>query len=599
MKQFLPVRASLLMLLTFLLLSQKNYSQTPTLQFAKVLESEHDQGVWSRATVTDANGNFYMTGLFHGTVDFDTNSATSFPLVYQGGVPNDGDGESDVYLAKYNSDGELLWAKSLLEPTFTGMNEERASAMILDDNNNLFLTGFTNTRGFFVSKWDSNGNEIWTKYFDDTTDNGVTTFAVRKKGNSILISGLFAGMLDFDPSTTGTNLVNAINNDGFLLSLSETGNFEWVKQFRCNGGVIITGLEVDSTNSIFLSGIFVGSVDLDPSNIASTVITSQSVSSSAISSAFLAKYNSNGELLWNRHLRGTATSDFFMTFIKKDTQNNIILSGAFNGIATFLPTTTSLNTETFYNSFLAKYTNDGNLLWSNLFGTPTGTQTTIFPSSFCANVLTDSCDNIYVSGEFQGNCDFNPSADNNILSAPTNLTSGYVAAYSSTGEHRWSMDVSGLGGPVFVEFNGYLPIALDNNNDVIFTGSFRQQLDFDPSTAGSTILSSNTVNPNIAGIFIAKYDNPIDNSCSLGTTPSEEKSFSIYPNPSKGLVTIAVKESTEPYAMTVYDISGKILLTDKIESELSTFNFSNLSKGIYIIQLNSGSKSFHQKLILE
>ncbi|UPT70318.1 MAG: hypothetical protein M0D53_14660 [Flavobacterium sp. JAD_PAG50586_2] len=182
MKPFLPAKAGTLLLFAFLLFFQKNYSQMPTLTFGKGLETAHDQGVWSRATVTDSDGNFYVTGLFHGTVDFDTSSSASFPLVYQGGTPNDTDGESDVFIAKYNSNAELIWAKRLIEPTFTGMNEERASSMIIDENNNLFLTGFTNTRGFFVSKWNSDGDEIWTKYFDDTVDNPVTTFAIRKKG---------------------------------------------------------------------------------------------------------------------------------------------------------------------------------------------------------------------------------------------------------------------------------------------------------------------------------------------------------------------------------------------------------------------------------
>lgn len=597
MKQLLPTKASLLLLLALSFFTQTNYSQTPTLQFAKTLQTLHDQGVWSRATVTDATGNFYMTGLFHGTVDFDT-SAANFPLVYQGGTENDIDGESDVYLAKYDANGALLWAKKLLEPTFTGMNEERGSSMILDANNNLFLTGFTNTRGFFVSKWSSDGDEIWTRYFDDTTDNALTSFAIRKKGNSILISGVFADMMDFDPSATGTNLVNAFNNDGFLLSLSETGDFEWVKQFRCNGGVIITGLEVDSANNIFLSGIFLGSVDLDPSNISSTIITSQSVATAAISSAFLAKYKENGELLWNRHLRGSTSTDFFMTFIKKDRADNILITGSFKGITTFLPTATSLNTGSFYSSFLAKYDTDGNLIWANQFGTPTATQTTFFPSSFCANVITDSCNNIYVSGEFQGNCDFNPASGENIQSTPNNLINAFAAAYAPNGNYLWSMEIGGLGNTAFVEFNGYLPIALDNNNDLIFTGTFRQQLDFDPSDSGATLLSSNTTNPNIAGVFMAKYDNPID-VCLLNTTTVEEKSFSIYPNPSNGLVTVETKEFERSYAMKVYDISGKLLLEANISAEVSLFDFSGFTKGIYIIELSKDNQSFHQKLILK
>lgn len=598
MKQFLPAKAGTLLLFALLLFSLESHSQTPTLTFGKGLETSHDQGVWSRATVTDSDGNFYVTGLFHGTVDFDLSPTESSPLVYQGGTLNDTDGESDVYIAKYNSNAELIWAKRLIEPTFTGMNEERASSMIIDENNNLFLTGFTTTRGFFVSKWNNNGDEIWTKYFDDTEDNPVTTFALRKKGNSILISGMFFDVLDFDPSASGTTELTAVNNDGFLLSLSDEGNFEWVKQFRCNGAVIITGLEVDASNNIFLSGIFLGTVDLNPDPATGALITSQSVSVAAISSAFLAKFNSNGELLWNRHLRGSNVTDFFMAFIKKDTQDNIILTGSFKGLTTFLPTSTTMNTGSSYSCLLAKYSNDGNLLWTKNFGNPTGNQTSFSASSFCANVLTDSCNNIYVSGEFGGNCDFNPSADENILSTPNNLTNAFVAAYNSSGEHQWSTSVGGLGNVTFVEFNGYLPIALDNNNDVIFTGTYRQQLDLDPSPTGETLVTSSSTNPNIAGVFIAKYDNPI-NVCNLNNNDFEENKFTLYPNPSNGLVTISAKGIDESAVVNIYDISGKILLSEEINSELTTLDLGNFIKGIYIIELNNEGKNSHQKLILQ
>lgn len=597
MKPFLPSKTSLIVALSLSLFTQRNYSQTPTLEFAKTLETQHDQGVWSRSTVTDADGNFYMTGLFHGTVDFDTSSNTS-NLVYQGGTENDTDGESDVYIAKYDSDGTLIWARKLLEPTFSGMNEERGSSMILDSNNNLFLTGFTSTRGFFVSKWSSDGNEVWTKYFDDTQDNALTSFAVRKKGNSILVSGVFAGMMDFDPSATGIHLVNAFNNDGFLLSLSENGDFEWVKQFRCNGGVIISGLEVDAANNIFLSGIFLGSVDLDPSTLSSTVITSQSVSGAAISSAFLAKYSGAGELLWNKHLQGTSSTDFFMTFIKKDAADNIIVTGSFKGITSFLPTTATLNTGGFYTSFLAKYGNDGTLIWNTLFAAPTANQTTFFPSSFCANVITESCNNIYVSGEFQGNCDFDASANEHVESSLNNLISAFAAAYSPDGSYLWSMKVGGLGNTAFVEFNGHLPIALDHNNDLIFTGTFRQQFDFDPSDSGAALLNSNSVNSNIAGVFIAKYDNPINN-CLLNTGSFNEKKFSLYPNPSNGQVTIAIENFENPHTLKVYDVSGKLLASEAVTMAVSTIDLSNFSKGIYIMELTQGNQSQHQKLILK
>lgn len=596
MKHFFSSRIKVFLSLSVFLLSLKSFCQTPSLLFARTLETMHDHGVWSRATVTDGSGNFYMTGLYHGTVDFGT-SANSFPLVYQGGTVNVVGGEADVYVAKYNPQGELIWAKNLIEPTFANMNEERGSSMIIDEDNNLYLTGFTSTRGFFVSKWTSDGIELWTKYFDDGENNFVSTFALRKLNNSILVSGIFVDTMDFNPSATEDEIVTAFNNDGFLLSLSETGNFEWVKQFRCNGAVILTGLEVDDTNNIFLSGTFVGSVDLNPSPTDNTIITSQSVSFGAFSSAFFAKFSSSGELIWNRHIRGTAPTDIFMTFLRKNSVNEIIMTYSFKGNLTFLNTSTILDTNGFYSSVLAKYNNDGSLVWAKQFGTPTSTQSTFFPSSFNANVIVDKCDNIYVSGEFQGNCDFIPGDGEAILSALNNTVDGFVASYTSAGEHLWSMDVGKFGNMTFVDFNGYLPIALDQNNDLIFTGTFRGQIDMDPS-ANEVLLNSNTGGlPNNAGIFIAKYDNPI--SCQLNNTDFEDLNFEIYPNPSDELVNISIKGFDQNTTMTVFDISGKKVFSSILENERTTVNLGDLNTGIYIIQLVSGNKSIHNKLILK
>lgn len=594
MKHFFSTKITLWLLLA----TVKSLSQTPTLQFAHSLETQHEHGIWSRATVTDSNGNIYITGLYHGTVDFDTSTAGSFPMVYQGGTVNVTDGEADVYVAKYNAAGEFVWAHNLIEPTFVNMNEERASSMIIDGNN-LYLTGFTSTRGFFVSKWNTDGTELWTKYFDDVEENFVSTFALKKQNNSLIISGLFVNTMDFNPSVSESAELSAFNNDGFLLSLSDTGDFQWVKQFRCNGAVLMSGLEVDDANNIFVSGNFVGTVDLNPSETASTLITSQSVSFGAFSSAFMAKFNSNGELIWNRHFRGTSPTDFFMTFLKKDSNNDIILTGSFKGNATFLPTTTTLDTNDFYSSILVKYSNNGDLVWTKQFATPTSTQTSFFPSSFTANVILDDCDNIYVSGEFQGNCDFNPSdSEEKVLSTLNNTIDAFVASYSPNGEHLWSMDIGKLGNVVFVDFNGYLPISLDQNNYLVISGTFRGQLDFDPSETNEVLLNSNNNGiANNAGLFIAKYTNP--NTCQLSNPDFEEQNFEIYPNPSDGLVNILVKDLDQNATVTVFDISGKKVFSGSIENEVSTLNLGNLNSGIYIIELVTGNQSSHKKLVLK
>jgi Secretion system C-terminal sorting domain len=583
-------------LLGFLVMKTITFAQTPSLVFAHSLETNHEHGIWSRATVSDSEGNFYITGLYHGTVDFDTSDSGTFLLTYQGGTENVIDGEADVYVVKYNAQGEFIWAKNLLEPTFVNMNEERASSMIID-NTNLYITGFTSTRGFFVSKWDISGTELWTRYFDDLEENSISTFALKKLNNSILVSGLFAGTVDFDPSATVTNNVTAFNGDGFLLSLSSDGIFDWVKQFRCNGFVLPTGLEVDDANNIFLSGIFLGSVDVNPSPTASTIITSNSVSTGAISSAFIAKYSSTGELIWNRHVRGTAPTDIFMTFIKKDSNNNILMTGSFKGVSTFLPTSTVINSNDSYTSFLAQYDANGNLNWAKQFGIPTGNQTSFFTGSFAANLLLDECDNIYISGEFHGNCDFDPSSNEKVLQTLTNTIDVFIVKYSPNGTHIWSMDIGNTGNPAFVDFNGYLPITLTDENDLIITGTFRGSFDMDP-TDGTSLLNSNASLPNNAGLFIAKYQNPV--SCNLTIYSNESVQFEIAPNPAKESVTIQAKASNLPFEISILDALGKLVYqSELVPTNEITLQLPSLTKGVYIIKINSESGTHQQKLFIE
>lgn len=585
--------------LCFILLNSKSAAQTPSLIFANSLETNHTHGIWSRATVTDTEGNFYVTGLYHGTVDFDTSATETFLLTYQGGINNIVDGEADVYVAKYNAQGEFIWAKNLLEPTFANMNEERGSSMIIDENNNLFISGFTSTRGFFVSKWDTSGTELWTRYFDDSEENGVSTFALKKLNDSILVSGLFSGTVDFNPSSTATNNLTSFNGDGFLLSLSGDGDFDWVNQFRCNGAVLLSGLEVDDSSNIFLSGIFLGSVDLNPSPTASTILTSNSVSVSAISSAFIAKYSSTGELIWNRHIRGTTSTDIFMTFIRKDSNNNIVMTGSFKGVSSFLSTTTTINSSESYTSFLAQYDTNGNLNWTKQFGIPTSNQTSIFPSSFASSLILDDCNNIYVSGEFNGNCDFDPGTNEKILQTLTNTTDVFMGMYSPEGNHLWSMDIGNTGNPAFVDFNGYLPIALTQENDIIITGSFRGSFDMDATSNGVSLLNSNNSSlPENAGIFIAKYENPI--SCSLNDHSFGKTVFYITPNPAKTSITLQMESIHSPYNITIFDALGKLIYSlDKVTSDEINIQLPSLPKGMYIVKVITDSSVSQQKLLIE
>lgn len=585
----------LIVLCTFLYLycCQLAFGQVPSKIYANTLQSTHDQGVWARAIITDAIGNTYATGLYHGTCDFDP-SAGENKLVYQGGTIDDTDGESDVYLAKYDPSGTLLWARNLIEPTFGGMNEERPTAITIDQSNNLYLSGFTNTRGFFISKWDENGNEIWSRYFDDTAANNVLTFGIKPIIDGIVVSGLFIATVDFDPAPTTTSALTATSSDGFLLALNSDGTFRWVKQIETNGGVIISGLDTNAAGEIFTSGIFLGTVDFDPKASEQSLLTSLSTTGAAISSGFAAKYSAEGNFIWTKHFRGTSATDFFMTLIRKDADDNLVISGSYKGSVRFSSTTTVTSNEN-YNAFLSKIDANGNLIWAKRIVSTDG----FLESAFCANMTLDPCGNIYVSGEFTGTCDFDPSATVKELQSVTNTRAVYVAKYSTDGNHSWAFDIKGLGGPDFVEFNGYLPLTIDNNQNLLIAGSYRGTMDFDPSPAETyNLTSSNIPFSNIAGVFIAKYNNP--NGCVLAVNDFHKEPYLIYPNPASDFVNIAFETVQKELSIELIDRQGRMILQQKNQSgNQFTVDTSALPKGIYLIKISTDTASYSQKLMVE
>ncbi|MBS1534533.1 MAG: T9SS type A sorting domain-containing protein [Bacteroidetes bacterium] len=581
---------TLVLLSAWMLLLQRSATAQNTPVYAHAFQSTHDQGVWARAVTTDAQNNVYLTGLFHGTCDFDP-SENQQNLTYLGGTPGDVDGESDVFISKYDANGNLVWAKSLFETTFDGMNEERPTAIALDNQNNLYLCGFTGTRGVFISKWSTNGDEIWTRYFNDAPENNALTFGIKPISGGVVVNGFFTGTLDFDPSPTSVNSLTAFNNDAFLLSLDVNGNFAWVKQIESNGAVILTGLDTTTQGEIITSGVFVGSVDLNPDPNVQSIFTSQSTTFSAFSSIFAAKYSSSGDLIWSKHYRGTATTDFLTTLVKTDSQNNVIVLSDFKGSTSFSTTTTVSSTSN-YNTFLSKANSNGILLWAKKIVQNDG----FIQTANGANMAIDGCDNIYVSGEFTGTCDFDPSANTHELQSLTNTRAVFISSYSQDGNYLSAFPIKGLGQPDFVEFNGYLPIAVDADQNLIAGGTFRNTLDFDPTDNTLELHSSVDPNSSIAGVFLTKYPNP--SSCALANPTFTEGSLTIFPNPAQDEINIHFKENQSQMIAQMIDMQGRIVLHESFQNNQHfTLDIKNLPAGMYLLKIQTDKQTFTQKII--
>lgn len=96
----------------------------------------------------------------------------------------------------------------------------------------------------------------------------------------------------------------------------------------------------------------------------------------------------------------------------------------------------------------------------------------------------------------------------------------------------------------------------------------------------------------------------IDNFLVQGTLSAPEnqfQNFGVYPNPSNGLFTVVLSTS-EKVAITLHDLRGRSIYNETFSSNGSVFNkelnFSTLSSGIYMLNVESAGKKASKKIII-
>ncbi len=198
----------------------------------------------------DSDGNTYLTGDFEGSATFGADTLTS-----QGNV--------DVFIAKLDSDGAWLWAKS-----GGSVSIERGYDVTVDGSGNAYVAGvflvsitFGTTTltsqgnwDVYVVKLDGNGDWQWVVSSGSSSTEGAWGIAVDAKGDPY-ITGVFEGSITFGEST----LTTQGGRDVFVAKLDVDGNWLWAIGA---GGVDWDegyALTVDSSGFIYATGYFDGS----------------------------------------------------------------------------------------------------------------------------------------------------------------------------------------------------------------------------------------------------------------------------------------------------------------------------------------------------
>lgn len=285
---------------------------------------------YAEGIVNYSLGAIYLTGVFQGTADFDTDTST-YNLISNGG--------SDIFIASYDSDCQLKWAKNI-----GGVNSDNASSIARDQAGNIFITGYFNgnadfdpaapvstlishgSQDIFIAKFTNNGNYLWAIDLGGSSSDIGNSINTDISGN-VVITGSFNGTADFDPGTTIFNVISNGNQDIFIAKYDTNGNYIWAFNMGSNGLDKGNAIATDIYENIYLTGSFKFTVDFDPG------ASSTSLSSIGNSDSFLAKYDANGNIKWINQLGGAGADEGFA--INTNTNGKVYTTGSFSGTANF------------------------------------------------------------------------------------------------------------------------------------------------------------------------------------------------------------------------------------------------------------------------
>ena len=292
----------------------------------------NDQG---QSLSIDPNENILVTGYFKDVAQFDST------------VPSDIleaiGWESDIFILKLNSAGELLWVKRMGGPA-----EDVGVSLTVDELGNIYTTGIFNGnvdfdpgsgesirqtgrwQDIFIQKLDSEGQFIWVRSFGGIDKDFPTSITVDKSGN-VLTVGCFYETVDFDPGKSIYELVAPANGktDVYILKLDDSGGFVWAKQLSGMQDDFASAIQVDQHDNIYTTGHFKGTVDFDPSAGTYSLQSDQQYGYDV----FIQKLNSSGELVWVKSLGGGDDDKSYALTL--DHAANIYTTGTFRSTADF------------------------------------------------------------------------------------------------------------------------------------------------------------------------------------------------------------------------------------------------------------------------
>lgn len=519
----------------------------------------------------DISGNVYITGYFCDSADFDPGPGTVY--LYSAGT-------RDIFIAKYNNNGNYIWAYSI-----GGSSADCSYGISTDDSGNVFITGsftdsvdfdhgagnaflFSSTTALFLAKYDINGNYLWAFTTDPVSPGKGRDIVVDDTGN-VYITGDFQGVTDFDPGPGTANVSGMGNTAVFFAKYDNNGNYVWAKSVGGSDFDEAYSIALDGSNNVCISGFFNILADFDPGT------GTYYLTDVGNRDAFVAKYDNNGDFLWANNIGSNSQDDAYS--IAADDSGNVYVTGAFWDTVDIDPGADTLYivSVAYRDVFFVKYDNYGNYVWARSVGSTNDDRG--------RGIAVDDMQNVYITGYYQNTADFDPGPGTAILTPGGYDT--FLAKYNNNYCNNVDTSVSVNGNILTANATGvnYQWIDCNNNNQPIAGETNQSFVSSGASGSYAVIIEDSICIDTSACFFVTGI--PINK-------PGDNSIITICPNPSTGIVYLKAENIVK---IEVMDIKGEHVYTGT-ETEI---DLSGHSKGIYFIKITTDQSVVIKKILLE
>lgn len=404
-------------------------------------------------TAADQQGNVYLYGRCDNSIEYHN---TSIP--------------KGVFLAKHNSEGNLIWIKSIPDAS---NNTMIGNQLVIDpQEQHLFITGnFTDTinipggetlvtqaeeSNFFI-KFDINGEFIWATQIDGL-ENDYSDLAVDYSGNLIFTKAIsISGTI-----TIGDETYESMGGDDVILvKFNSNSDIQWSRLF---GGEITeySGISsVDEEGNIYFTGEFISqNVQFGDSTI---------TLNEGDGNIPLVKINPDGEIKWIKILGGSASETnswldgyCWPTDIQTLPDGHTYIKGWHGDSAVFSDTILTSG-HGYYSYFIGKFDPDGNAVWVRSINEKTW--------GFDYNQMDVDCDgNVYFGAQAVDTIYFQYYQEEYPYAA-TGAGDIFITKYTTNGEIDWIKTIGSRDIKISLS-----SIAVSDNNKLYAAGYYNDYM---------------------------------------------------------------------------------------------------------------------------